>query len=295
MTGAGGSPAIIQNNLTIGPLVTFAPAMTGVFAVKGNITNNGIAAALSCTSTEGLALNGSSGQSIFGTGTVLFTGTGVTLDNPTGLTQSNPNVYVNGTLFMKNGNITTGANTLTIGTSAASIGNVSRTSGTVIGNLQRFVPASVTTLVFPVGTATSYNGAQVAFTVAPTTGGTLLASFAPTTPSGAGLSTTDSDGLVLTKVVPGGTWSINSATGLSGGTYNLTLNADQFSITVGIDSVRIAKVAGWALDGTPGTNSGLSIARTGLTGGFSDFTLVGPVEQVPAELSRFEAIVKPRE
>jgi len=293
-TATGGNPAIIQNDLTIGPLVTFAPSMTGRFEIKGSIINNGVGAALSCTSTEGLALNGSSGQSILGTGTTLFTGTGVTLDNPAGLTQGNPNVYVNGTLFMKNGNITTGANTLTIGTSAGAVGNISRTSGTVIGNLSRWVPASVTTLLFPVGTATSYNEAQVAFTVAPTTGGTLLASFTPTTPSGSGLSLNDA-GLPLTKVVPGGLWSINSANGLGGGTYDLTLNADQFNITVSIDSVRIAKVSPWALDGTAGTNSGISIVRTGLTGGFSDFTLVGPDAQIPAELSRFEAILEPRE
>jgi hypothetical protein len=300
MTGAGASPAVIMNDLTIGPNVTFAPAMTGIFAIQGNINNNGVAAALSCTSSEGLALNGSAGQSILGTGTTLFIGTGITLDNAAGLTIGNPNVYVNSTLFMKSGNITTGANTLTIGTSAGAVGALIRTSGTVIGNLQRWIPASVATTAFPIGTATSYNEAQVAFTSAPATGGTLLGTFIPTFPAGSTLtySPVNDGGLVLNNIVPGGYWSISSANGLSGGTYDLTLNADQLNITVGIDSVRIIKRADgaspWTLDGSAGTNSGISIVRTGMSG-FSDFSLGGPVEQVPVELSRFDAILEPRD
>jgi len=298
MTASGGNPAIIQNNLTVGPFVTFNPSMTGIFAIKGNIINNGVAATLSCTSTEGLALNGSSNQSISGAGTINFAGTGVTLDNSAGLTL-NRNVGVTTTLFMKSGNITTGANTLSVGTSLAVPGTIVRTSGTVIGNLQRWVTASIATTVLPIGTATSYNEAQVGFTVAPTTGGTLLASFTPTFPAGATLtySPVTDGGLELNKIVPGGYWSISSSNGLGGGTYDLTLNADQLSITVGIDSVRTIKRADgaspWTLDGSAGTNSGISIVRTGMSG-FSDFALGGPDAQIPAELSRFEAIFEPQ-
>lgn len=59
-------------------------------------------------------------------------------------------VAVKGTLTFTSGNITTGANTLTVG----SAGTISQTSGYVIGNLKKItVPSSFT---FTVGTATGY-------------------------------------------------------------------------------------------------------------------------------------------
>ncbi|MDI6784558.1 MAG: hypothetical protein QME64_10750, partial [bacterium] len=214
MTASGGSPAIIQNDLTIGPFVTFNPSMTGIFASKGNIINNGVAATLSCTSSEGLALNGTSGQSISGVGTITFAGIGVTLDNAAGLTL-NRNVSINSTLFMKSGNIITGSNYLTLGTSGVP-GILNRTTGTIIGNLIRGVPAVTGSYIYPVGTSSTYNEASVTFTVAPSAG-IVTASFIVADPGDGGLPLLDGSA-PIDNVQSYGYWKIS---GPVGGTYNL--------------------------------------------------------------------------
>jgi hypothetical protein len=283
MSASGGSPAVIQNDLTIGPFVTFNPSMVGIFEIQGNIINNGVAATLSCTTTQGLALNGTSGQSISGTGTVTFAGTGVTLDNAAGLTL-NRNVSINSTLFMKSGNIATGSNYLTLGVSGDA-GILNRTTGTIIGNLIRGVPAATGSYIYPLGTGATYNEASVTFTVAPTAG-VITAAFIAADPGDVGLPLADGAPTPIFNVQSFGYWKIS---GPVGGTYNLALQANGFTTVSGSSTLRVVTRADgastWGLAGTNVNNIGLALFRNGLTG-FSEFG-VGE-DATPVTLSRFE-------
>ncbi|HEY3103813.1 MAG TPA: kelch repeat-containing protein, partial [Pyrinomonadaceae bacterium] len=72
------------------------------------------------------------------------------------------NLTVNGTLTLSGGNITTGANTMIIGSG----GTISRTSGYIVGALQRNIAADNymgNPLTWEVGTSTSYNPVQITF------------------------------------------------------------------------------------------------------------------------------------
>ena len=67
------------------------------------------------------------------------------------------NITVVGTLLFTSGKITTGANTVTIGTTATT-GVVTPTGGYVVGNVKKFVNnnAAQSTHVYEVGTALYY-------------------------------------------------------------------------------------------------------------------------------------------
>jgi hypothetical protein len=75
----------------------------------------------------------------------------LTINNASG-TNLAGGVTVNGVLTLTNGNINAGANTLTIGSG----GSISRTSGHVIGNLQKIFGATGA-FIFHVGTANGYS------------------------------------------------------------------------------------------------------------------------------------------
>jgi PKD repeat protein len=119
--------------------------------VGGNWSNGGAFTQRSGTVT----LNGTGVQTMTGATTFY----NLTLNNSSGLNISN-NETINNTLTLTAGNITTGNNTVIIGSS----GSVSRTSGYVIGNLQKNVAAGSNVLrTFEVGTASAYNPVTVTF------------------------------------------------------------------------------------------------------------------------------------
>jgi hypothetical protein len=95
--------------------------------------------------------------------------TNLTLNNSAGLTLLG-DVTVNGALTFTSGNITTGANKIAI----ASVGSVARTSGYVVGNLQKTY-AGTGLQTFEVGTANGYSPASVNATSV-TAGSTLTVS-----------------------------------------------------------------------------------------------------------------------
>jgi hypothetical protein len=127
-------------------------AAAGQLTLNQNFTDNA-----SFTSAGTVLFNGTTAQTIAGS-TTPETFTGVTMNNAAGLTLAK-NVTVNGALTLTLGNITTGANTLSI----SSTGSVAHTSGHVIGNLQKTFTASAST-VFEVGTANGYSPATVSAT-----------------------------------------------------------------------------------------------------------------------------------
>jgi hypothetical protein len=97
---------------------------------------------------------------------------GLKINNASGVTLA-ANATVNATLTLASGNITTGASTMITTTTCAS--SVSRTSGHVVGNLQKAIPAGASTCTFEVGSGTNYTPVVTAF-VAGTTAGNMTAS-----------------------------------------------------------------------------------------------------------------------
>ncbi|MFH1214204.1 MAG: right-handed parallel beta-helix repeat-containing protein, partial [Candidatus Neomarinimicrobiota bacterium] len=315
--GTEAAKTLIEQHLTIGANTTLKFAGSGYCYMSDNNTNGYV----SWSSGSAIWLAGSASPAPVGyDGGVLrfstyrywpsewiletyspgvcFTGgTYVTINNASGVILS-ADVTITSELTMTQGNITTDSYTLTIGSSASSTGSLSRTSGTVIGNLKRWFAASTTSdVLFPVGTATYYRPANVSFTSAPTSGGTLLANFTASNPGSTGLPVTD-DAYEITKVASDGYWTVTSGGGLSGGTYSLDLTATSFSGISDYTDLHILKRAdagsGWSVSGShsvgTGSNSIPIVHRTGLTS-FSQFG-IGSNESdnsLPVELTAFTA------
>jgi hypothetical protein len=282
-TGTGGMPFTIQGNLQINSNVSTNITMTGQWILMGNIIHNGLYASLGTSSAGGLVFGGLSQQTVNGSGGTLSIPT-CNINNANGVVlQRDLNVS---NLIMNSGNVYTGSNSLVMGASG-NAGVLAWTAGNVVGNLVRGIPAATGSYVFPVGAGANDNTATVAFTAAPTAG-VMTTKFVASNPGSNGLPLSDTDALNISYAAPEGYWSIG---GISGGTYDLTLKADGFSLgdISNRNNVRILKRANsassWSVDGTPGTNSGTSIARTGLTG-FSEFGIGGDTS-VPVELSDF--------
>jgi hypothetical protein len=215
----------------------------------------------------------------------------LTLNNSTGLTLSS-GITVGGTLNLVSGNLTTGSNTLTVGISASSVGSISRTEGTVVGNLQRWIAASVASdILFPIGTADDYRPVNLSYTSAPSTGGTILSGFTASDPGTNGVDLSSEpvrDGSFNVKsCYPDGFWTLTSGNGLSGGAYSLDVTADGFTGISDYTSLHLLKRSNsgsnWTVDGTHITATGSNdipvLHRTGMSA-FSEFG-VGDGEPVP--------------
>ncbi len=116
-----------------------------------------------------MTLSGSGGaQAIVGAYPVNFNG--LTVSNSSGVTLDF-DVTVAGTLTFTIGKVTTGANVLSV----ADGGSVSRTSGHVVGNLQKYIPTGDPSATFEVGDSANYTPITVSFTSV-TAAGELTAS-----------------------------------------------------------------------------------------------------------------------
>jgi hypothetical protein len=114
-----------------------------------------------------IVLNGAGSQIISSTGDL----SGLTINKPSGSCTAGSNITVDGQLTFTSGNITTGANRVIMGLT----GSVSRTSGHVIGNLQKPVAIGPTSLTFEVGDTNNYSPVGVVF-ASVTSAGNLSAS-----------------------------------------------------------------------------------------------------------------------
>lgn len=287
---------------------------SNIFSGSGNFTNTSDAT-LIIGSPDGITSTGASGN-IQSSGTRTFstganysyngnaaqvTGNGLpaqvnnfTINNNNGLSLTN-SVAVSGTFTLTNGNINTGSNTLTLGTGTSATGSLDRTSGTIIGNFKRwFANSTVENVLFPVGTASNYRPANISFTTAPSSGGTITASFKAANPGTTGLPITD-EGATIENIGNDGYWALTTADGFNGGTYNLDLTADGFAGVSNYTELHLLKrsnsESNWSVEGThsvcTGNNSCPIIHRTGLTT-FSEFGVGSTsTNPLPVELTAF--------
>ncbi len=185
----GSAERACAGNLTIDAGSIFSMAESGApmshkLTVYGNVTNNGTLR-LSTVSPIDIYVGGNWSESnsatfttnnraasFIGTADQYVSRTGgdnsfayLEVDKPGGILFFSNNATVNATagnsFRLLNGNVNTGANTLTVTWNDP--GAILRTSGHVIGNLQRAVTGN-NTYNFPVGTAAGYTPASVALT-----------------------------------------------------------------------------------------------------------------------------------
>lgn len=212
---------------------------------------------------------------------------------------ANTNITVNGTLQLNDhainlngGSITMGATGVVLpGTGSPSPADVGRVFG---GNFIHNVATVVADKVFPLGTPTSRRYAAVGYTTPPTTAGTLTA-FVTESPAPAQDFTNVSPVSVTVPFY----WTINAGGGLSGGTYNFALTADNVPGVLNASALRILKrpTGGgpWTIDGSFATSSFASgtvaIAYTGLSG-FSEFSIGSDPSDnpLPVELTSFRGV-----
>lgn len=196
---------------------------------QGNFNLND-GATIMIGSTTGIAASGASGNIQTATTRVFnptanyiynglaaqVTGTGLTnanileINNAAGVTLT-VNAAVSSTLKLVAGTLNSAANTISVTNS--STGAVTRTSGHVIGNLQRAIATGTNTYNFHVGTASGYTPASIAFSAVAGTGNI-------TVNSNDGVSSNYPSTLHASKQL-GRNWIITNS-GVSGFTANVT-------------------------------------------------------------------------
>jgi Domain of unknown function DUF11 len=211
-TKIAGGAFTVNNNLIIGSGVTFAD--TGfVVTVLDSVINNG-----THTGTGEILLNGTLQHHLSGTGSF----TNIELNNSSNGATLEGNLTVKGNLKLTSGIITALNDTLFIG----STGTVARTTGYIYGNLNKYFTVANDSLVYEVGTSTSYLPVTISFGTITTPGSVTLQMVAGNNP-----------GIANSGINPDSTiqryWVVNG-NGLVFNTYNITLNWLSSDVSTGI-------------------------------------------------------------
>ncbi|MBI5474601.1 MAG: hypothetical protein HY961_19870, partial [Ignavibacteriae bacterium] len=172
---------------------------------------------------------------------------------------------INGTLTLTSGNISTGAYSLSISSS----GTVSRTSGHVVGNFQKYTATGATTRTFEIGTGTNYAPVTVVFGNV-SVAGNLTASTAASDHASVSSSTIEAS-LSVNR-----TWTLTNS-GITFTNFSATFTFVAGDIDAGASTSLFIVgrySAGWTYP-TVGTRTSTSTQTTGLTA-FGDFQIGEP-------------------
>jgi FlgD Ig-like domain len=256
-TASGGSALTIRGNFIINSGVTFSSTMTGAINLAGNLINSG--AFLPGTGVVGM--NGASAQTMSGNA---VTFANLTINNTSGVTLLTDETVSN-TLTLAGGNVTTGTNKMII----APGGTVSRTSGHVVGNLQKnFATGSNVTQTFEVGTGSDYTPVDVSI-ASVSTAGNVTAKSTSGDHADIASSTLDASKSVNRN------WTLISDGSLAFTAYEATFNFVNGDLDGGTNTnnLSVGKFdAGTWTYPTVGTRTATSMQATGMTS-FSDFQL----------------------
>ncbi|MCX7986961.1 MAG: hypothetical protein N2662_08485 [Bacteroidales bacterium] len=239
----------VNNNLTIsnGTFDVSTSPTYNVF-VGGNWTNNATFIPQVGTVTfDGSSLQTISraGQETFYSLTINNTGGGVSL--------ANGNVVVSNLLTMTSGNINTGTYKLVVGTSTANPGNLTYTSGQVVGRLERWITATATNYIFPVGSFTEAHYAIIR-PISGLTSGSVIMRYLVGDPGSTGLPLDEGADSVILQFSKG-YWDAVAANGFACSNFNISLLANYFSTGTNYVNAtsRILKRTNngsWILEGT---------------------------------------------
>ena len=258
-TGSGAQtiPAFSYNNLSNSGNGNRTLASSGTVGIAGSFTSG--SGTYTVTGST-VAYKGSSAQTLpAGVGTY----NNLTINNAAGVNLGG-NATVNGVLTFTTGTITTGADVLTLGTSAS----VSRTSGHVVGNFKKPVATgSSVSRTFEIGDATNYTPVAVVFGSV-STAGSLQASVTASEHPNIGTATINPAKSVNRY------WTLTN-TGTAFTTYSATYTFVSGDVDAGAStsSFIVGDYSGssWTYP-TVGTKTSTSTQATGLTG-FGDFAL----------------------
>lgn len=233
----------------------------------------------------------------------------LTFNNSSGVALSK-SVSVRNILFLMQGKINSGTDTLRLGISADSLGILEYTTGRIIGKFARWYEASVTSFkLFPVGTEIYYRPVELQYPVPPSVSGRLIVEHIESDPGMNNTSPINDDGYLIDTYSKRGYWQIVTDGILSGGNYDIKLTMQGIAGAYNVPQLRIIKRANstseWTVDGihqaAEGPNENPTVKRAGLSG-FSQFTIGGnfgnnnPLEgPLPVKLVSFNSTVKGRD
>lgn len=259
----GANLTVLQNiNITSGTL-----NLNNFNIAFGNTwTNNG-------TFTPGLGTvtaNGTGIQNITKTGGESFYN--FTINKTSGYVSLQNNLIVSNILNLTLGNLYCNSSILTLGTSAVSTGSLSFTSGIIVGSFARWINSTGVSILFPIGTTTSYRPISVNFSNL--SSGKLTTNFVETNPGSTGLPLSES-GKSIDNQFTEGYWNIAASDGLSSTGYNVECTGTGFtSYTIGAATrliYRLTAVSSWTLNGTHVDAVGSMVKRNSVSGATAQF------------------------
>ena len=267
---ASGSFAV-AGTFNVNGSATFSPAAASVISGAGTLTGSGTAQVTRTAATADFSSQYTITNKTLTNLTVEYAGGAaqtisaltygnLKMNNASGTTLAG-DTTVNGTLTLTSGNITTGASSLIIAAAAT----VSRTSGHVVGNLQKTVATGTPSVTYEVGDASAYAPVTVLF-ASVTVSGTLTA----TTTSGDHAQIASST--INVNKTANRIWTLTGS-GITFTTYTATLNFSAPDVDGGADAtafkVGLYSGAAWSYP-TLGTITSTSTQASAIAA-FGDF------------------------
>jgi len=263
----------------------------GHIYIKGDWTNIG-----TYTSNAGVvSFWGSTLQKIKGSASTHFFD--AEIDNASGVNLEQQ-IYVNGTLGLTSGLLTTGSNEAYVVNSAVGAIFPFSASSYVVGNLRREVSGSGS-YDFPLGTSSNYELANLSLTGA-TGFSNILGSFTHAIPNPTPLTTgLNANGHPLNTMLDYGYWTLTPNSAMSGGVYTVTLNEigagnqvstpNVYAVIKRPDSGSAWVSVGTHYDETQSVNGNIVTAARSDLSSFSDFGIGFGNILLPVELLSFTA------
>ncbi len=227
----------------------------------------------------------------------------ITVDNNTNITLNAASAVVlsvRDSLTLLSGKINNTSNmvTLSLGTDTVNTG-VLTGSGSVEGSLTRWIANAVGGYTFPMITGANNRSATINYTTAPSTAGKLTVSYVTGNPGTTGLPLVDAS-LNLENTDTTGVWRAVASSGLAGGTFDVTLNANNVpEVNDFLETAilgRANNASAWLAVGshvtTSGNNTAMVLQRTGIST-YGEFGIAATATNpLPVTLTSFAANVK---